>query len=341
MVRPCHVTWPTCACAHSQAPLQRRTPCCACSWAAHTLASSVHRRGCSADTHVDSSPASHRAQGAHRLELRAACADTGSTGNSSMCGAARVPPAWRVAGAAQGATRLAVALLREPPAGRPCRRCCAGARVPCGCGPVFRGARHRLGGGASPALLSTLFFSLSAVVLLTPCVAPWQEYVESRDVDGADVALAARALTAPAHQLLWCFCPSHAVPLPWLTALQQGVLTIRLGGDRGTFVVNKQTPNRQVWLASPVRCATCLQHGCATPTPSMVLNSHPCPGDARPAARSGTITRRGWGGRTAGTATPCTTACRQSWASCAARRRRGWCTRRDGHAWMTPLMTLA
>ena len=183
--------------------------------------------------------------------------------------------------------------------------------------------------------------SLSAVVLLTPRVAPWQEYVESRDVDGADVALAARALTAPAHQLLLRFCPSHAIPLPWLTALQQGVLTIRLGGDRGTFVVNKQTPNRQVWLASPVRCATCLQHGCATPTQSVVLNSHPCPGDARPAARSGTITRRGWGGLTAGTATPCTTACRQSWASCAARRRRGWCTRRDGHAWMTPLMTLA
>ena len=28
-----------------------------------------------------------------------------------------------------------------------------------------------------------------------------------------------------------------------------------LGGERGTFVVNKQTPNRQIWLSSPVRRA--------------------------------------------------------------------------------------
>jgi frataxin len=31
-----------------------------------------------------------------------------------------------------------------------------------------------------------------------------------------------------------------------------GVLTIRLG-DKGTFVINKQAPNRQIWLSSPVR----------------------------------------------------------------------------------------
>jgi len=30
-----------------------------------------------------------------------------------------------------------------------------------------------------------------------------------------------------------------------------GVLTIRLG-RHGTYVVNKQTPNRQLWLSSPV-----------------------------------------------------------------------------------------
>lgn len=29
------------------------------------------------------------------------------------------------------------------------------------------------------------------------------------------------------------------------------VLTLRLG-DLGTYVVNKQTPNRQIWLSSPV-----------------------------------------------------------------------------------------
>jgi len=34
-------------------------------------------------------------------------------------------------------------------------------------------------------------------------------------------------------------------------ALAQGVLTLRLGGARGTFVLNKQTPTRQVWWSSP------------------------------------------------------------------------------------------
>eukprot|EP00955_Chlamydomonas_euryale_P000194 2077-Chlamydomonas_euryale.AAC.9 len=32
----------------------------------------------------------------------------------------------------------------------------------------------------------------------------------------------------------------------------QGVLTVKVGGGHGTFVLNKQTPNRQIWLSSPV-----------------------------------------------------------------------------------------
>ena len=39
--------------------------------------------------------------------------------------------------------------------------------------------------------------------------------------------------------------------------MQQGVLTARLG-PYGTYVYNKQTPNRQIWLSSPVRCAACV-----------------------------------------------------------------------------------
>jgi frataxin len=31
----------------------------------------------------------------------------------------------------------------------------------------------------------------------------------------------------------------------------QGVLTIRLG-KLGTYVINKQTPNRQIWMSSPI-----------------------------------------------------------------------------------------
>lgn len=48
-----------------------------------------------------------------------------------------------------------------------------------------------------------------------------EAYVEDQEVDGGDVEYS------------------------------QGVLTLRLG-RHGTFVINKQTPNRQIWLSSPV-----------------------------------------------------------------------------------------
>ncbi|PNJ81434.1 FXN isoform 5, partial [Pongo abelii] len=32
---------------------------------------------------------------------------------------------------------------------------------------------------------------------------------------------------------------------------RSGVLTVKLGGDLGTYVINKQTPNKQIWLSSP------------------------------------------------------------------------------------------
>ncbi|XP_065836763.1 frataxin, mitochondrial-like [Oscarella lobularis] len=34
--------------------------------------------------------------------------------------------------------------------------------------------------------------------------------------------------------------------------LSDGVLTISLGKDLGTYVINKQTPNRQLWFSSPL-----------------------------------------------------------------------------------------
>ncbi|KAM4610145.1 frataxin, mitochondrial [Polymixia lowei] len=30
-----------------------------------------------------------------------------------------------------------------------------------------------------------------------------------------------------------------------------GVLTVKIGGSHGTYVINKQTPNKQIWLSSP------------------------------------------------------------------------------------------
>eukprot|EP00002_Diphylleia_rotans_P012243 TRINITY_DN2398_c0_g1_i1.p2 TRINITY_DN2398_c0_g1~~TRINITY_DN2398_c0_g1_i1.p2 ORF type:complete len:145 (+),score=35.18 TRINITY_DN2398_c0_g1_i1:72-506(+) len=32
---------------------------------------------------------------------------------------------------------------------------------------------------------------------------------------------------------------------------QMGVLTLKLGPPHGTYVINKQTPNKQIWLSSP------------------------------------------------------------------------------------------
>lgn len=31
-----------------------------------------------------------------------------------------------------------------------------------------------------------------------------------------------------------------------------GVITAKVGRDKGTYVINKQTPNRQIWLSSPI-----------------------------------------------------------------------------------------
>ena len=31
-----------------------------------------------------------------------------------------------------------------------------------------------------------------------------------------------------------------------------GVLNVKLGEEKGTYVLNKQTPNLQIWLSSPV-----------------------------------------------------------------------------------------
>ena len=35
---------------------------------------------------------------------------------------------------------------------------------------------------------------------------------------------------------------------------EMGVVTISLGSGKGTYVINKQAPNKQIWLSSPMRC---------------------------------------------------------------------------------------
>ncbi|GAA6009707.1 hypothetical protein JCM10207_004163 [Rhodosporidiobolus poonsookiae] len=54
-----------------------------------------------------------------------------------------------------------------------------------------------------------------------------EEKLEELDVDGADVEYSTS------------------------TCGKSGVLTIKLG-DKGTYVINKQPPNKQIWLSSPL-----------------------------------------------------------------------------------------
>jgi frataxin len=49
---------------------------------------------------------------------------------------------------------------------------------------------------------------------------------------------------------------SNAVIVPYLISLKSGVLTLQLG-DKGTYVINKQPPNKQIWLSSPFRSVFC------------------------------------------------------------------------------------
>ena len=44
---------------------------------------------------------------------------------------------------------------------------------------------------------------------------------------------------------------------------QSGVLTLKLG-SKGTYVINKQPPNKQIWLSSPFRCV--LLHPLSQPS---------------------------------------------------------------------------
>ncbi len=45
--------------------------------------------------------------------------------------------------------------------------------------------------------------------------------------------------------------PTAPTRTPSLICPQAGVLTLALGPDHGTYVINKQPPNKQIWLSSP------------------------------------------------------------------------------------------
>lgn len=55
-------------------------------------------------------------------------------------------------------------------------------------------------------------------------------------------------------------CGGHGSTFDILNGwLQSGVLTLRLG-ENGTYVINKQPPNKQIWLSSPFRYVIGIPH---------------------------------------------------------------------------------
>ncbi|CAH3138834.1 unnamed protein product [Pocillopora meandrina] len=44
---------------------------------------------------------------------------------------------------------------------------------------------------------------------------------------------------------------SPSSPADYDVQMSDGVLTVNLGAGRGTYVINKQSPNKQIWLSSP------------------------------------------------------------------------------------------
>jgi frataxin len=82
----------------------------------------------------------------------------------------------------------------------------------------------------------------------------FQEYGDSQQMDGFDIDYGVSNSEMSSNHV------SFTSFVHWITDIvlfislkfKNQVLTLRLG-DFGTYVVNKQTPNRQIWLSSPVR----------------------------------------------------------------------------------------
>ena len=138
------------------------------------------------------------------------------------------------------------------------------------------GARGFAAAAAAHADLSEARFHRLADAALDHLQEALEVFIEDQDVEGGDVeyAVGARASGGvgprPPAARAGAACarsggaearPTRAAPSARFRALplappsaqtQSGVLTVRLG-RHGTYVVNKQAPNRQIWLSSPVR----------------------------------------------------------------------------------------
>lgn len=76
----------------------------------------------------------------------------------------------------------------------------------------------------------------------------FDEIVENESkLVGSDVAYSVSLSLQESYQQTTCLTHTN---FPRSSG-QDGVLTVKLGMPHGTYVINRQTPNRQIWLSSP------------------------------------------------------------------------------------------
>lgn len=132
-------------------------------------------------------------------------------------------------------------------------------------GPTTRLFSRRFGAITSSAAIRTtnLIRTVPIRTLRTPQVSPATiRYYSVASTDGHDIPAEIVALTAEEYQQeadrcletllddLEALSDEYPQRLPDVE-LTQGVMTLQVA-DVGTYVINKQPPNKQIWLSSPV-----------------------------------------------------------------------------------------
>ncbi|KAL6771706.1 FTX1 [Auxenochlorella protothecoides x Auxenochlorella symbiontica] len=100
--------------------------------------------------------------------------------------------------------------------------------------------------GACPQLLSLQVLDLKSV---WPADSPGRPRCIAGTGAGLHASIGPEAVTELTEKDFHVVCESTLEELQ--DKLDQGVLTLRLG-TKGTYVINKQAPNHQIWSSSPV-----------------------------------------------------------------------------------------
>ncbi len=79
-----------------------------------------------------------------------------------------------------------------------------------------------------------------------------QDQLEAMEDDHPSLEVEASGVQAPRNVTLFCLSvPYKDISVIECIARQDGVINIKIAG-KGHWVINKQTPSRQIWLSSPI-----------------------------------------------------------------------------------------